>query len=179
MLVTHISAAVGALTWMGIEWMKSGKATIVGISTGMVAGLATITPASGTVGPAGAMLIGLLAGSVCFYATQMVKSYYEIDDSLDVFPVHGVGGMLGIIMLAIVGSPDGFLGSGASGISEDGVFAQLLLQLEGIFVIGLWTIVATYLILRSINMFTTIRVSDEAEEEGLDINEHNEHGYSL
>ena len=179
MLVTHISAAVGALTWMGIEWMKSGKATIVGISTGMVAGLATITPASGTVGPAGAMLIGLLAGSVCFYATQMVKSYYEIDDSLDVFPVHGVGGMLGIIMLAIVGSPDGFLGSGAAGISDDGVFAQLLLQLEGIFVIGLWTIVATYLILRSISMFTTIRVSDEAEEEGLDINEHNEHGYSL
>ena len=179
MLVTHISAAVGALTWMGIEWIKSGKATIVGISTGMVAGLATITPASGTVGPAGALLIGLLAGSVCFYATQMVKSYYEIDDSLDVFPVHGVGGMLGIVMLAIVGNPDGFLGSGAAGISEDGTFAQLLLQLEGIFVIGLWTIIATYIILRSINMFTTIRVSNEAEEEGLDINEHNEHGYSL
>ena len=179
MLVTHISAAVGALTWMGIEWIKSGKATIVGIATGMVAGLATITPASGTVGPAGALLIGLLAGSVCFYATQMVKSYYEIDDSLDVFPVHGVGGMLGIVMLAMVGNPDGFLGSGAAGISEDGAFAQLLLQLEGIFVIGLWTIIATYIILRSINMFTTIRVSNEAEEEGLDINEHNEHGYSL
>ena len=179
MLVTHISAAVGALTWMGIEWIKSGKATIVGIATGMVAGLATITPASGTVGPAGALFIGLLAGSVCFYATQMVKSYYEIDDSLDVFPVHGVGGMLGIVMLAIVGNPDGFLGSGAAGISEDGAFAQLLLQLEGIFVIGLWTIIATYIILRSINMFTTIRVSNEAEEEGLDINEHNEHGYSL
>ena len=179
MLVTHISASVGALTWMGIEWIKSGKATIVGIATGMVAGLATITPASGTVGPAGALLIGLLAGSVCFYATQMVKSYYEIDDSLDVFPVHGVGGMLGIVMLAIVGNPDGFLGSGAAGISEDGAFAQLLLQLEGIFVIGLWTIIATYIILRSINMFTTIRVSNEAEEEGLDINEHNEHGYSL
>ena len=109
----------------------------------------------------------------------MVKSYYEIDDSLDVFPVHGVGGMLGIVMLAIVGNPDGFLGSGAAGISEDGAFAQLLLQLEGIFVIGLWTIIATYIILRSINMFTTIRVSNEAEEEGLDINEHNEHGYSL
>ena len=179
MLVTHISAAVGALTWMGIEWIKSGKATIVGIATGMVAGLATITPASGTVGPAGALLIGLLAGSVCFYATQVVKSYYEVDDSLDVFPVHGVGGMLGIVMLAIVGNPDGFLGSGAAGISEDGTFAQLLLQLEGIFVIGLWTIIATYIILRSINMFTTIRVSNEAEEEGLDINEHNEHGYSL
>ena len=179
MLVTHISAAVGALTWMGIEWIKSGKATMVGIATGMVAGLATITPASGTVGPAGALLIGLLAGSVCFYATQMVKSYFEIDDSLDVFPVHGVGGMLGIIMLAFVGNPDGFLGSGAAGISEDGTVAQLMLQLEGIFVIGLWTIIATYIILRVLSMYTEIRVSNEAEEEGLDIHEHNEQGYSL
>ena len=179
MLVTHISAAVGALTWMGIEWIKSGKATMVGIATGMVAGLATITPASGTVGPAGAILIGLLAGSVCFYATQMVKYYFEIDDSLDVFPVHGVGGMLGIIMLAFVGNPDGFLGSGAAGISEDGAIAQLMLQLEGIFVIGLWTVIATYIILRVLSMYTEIRVSNEAEEEGLDIHEHNEQGYSL
>ncbi len=179
MLVTHISAAIGALTWMGIEWYRSGKATIVGISTGMVAGLATITPASGTVGPAGAMLIGLLAGSVCFYATQMVKSYFEIDDSLDVFPVHGVGGMLGIIMLAILGNPNGLLGSGASGISDDGMIAQLIIQIEGIFVIGVWTIIATYIILRVINVFTDIRVSNEAEEEGLDIHEHNETGYSL
>ena len=179
MLVTHISAAVGALTGMGIEWIKSGKATMVGIATGMVAGLATITPASGTVGPAGALLIGLLAGSVCFYATQMVKSYFEIDDSLDVFPVHGVGGMLGIIMLAFVGNPDGFLGSGAAGISEDGAIAQLMLQLEGIFVIGLWTVIATYIILRVLSMYTEIRVSNEAEEEGLDIHEHNEQGYSL
>ena len=179
MLVTHISASVGALTWMGIEWLKSGKTTIVGICTGMVAGLATITPASGTVGPAGALLIGFLAGSVCFYATQMVKSYFKIDDSLDVFPVHGVGGMLGIIMLAIVGNPDGFLGSGASGISENGMFAQLKLQLEGIFVIGVWTILATYAILKAINAFTSIRVSEEAESEGLDIHEHNENGYSL
>ena len=179
MLVTHISAAIGALTWMGIEWYRLGKATIVGISTGMVAGLATITPASGTVGPAGAMLIGLLAGSVCFYATQMVKSYFEIDDSLDVFPVHGVGGMLGIIMLAILGNPNGLLGSGASGISDDGMIAQLIIQIEGIFVIGVWTIIATYIILRVINVFTDIRVSNEAEEEGLDIHEHNETGYSL
>ena len=164
---------------MGIEWYRSGKATIVGISTGMVAGLATITPASGTVGPAGAMLIGLLAGSVCFYATQMVKSYFEIDDSLDVFPVHGVGGMLGIIMLAILGNPNGLLGSGASGISDDGMIAQLIIQIEGIFVIGVWTIIATYIILRVINVFTDIRVSNEAEEEGLDIHEHNETGYSL
>ena len=179
MLVTHISASVGALTWAAIEWIKSGKATTIGIATGMVAGLATITPASGTVGPAGAMLIGLFAGSVCFYATQIVKSYFQIDDSLDVFPVHGVGGMLGIIMLAIVGNPDGFLGSGADGISDEGAMAQLMVQLEGILIIGLWTIIITFIILKFINMFMDLRVSNEAEEEGLDIYEHNEQGYNL
>ena len=111
MLVTHISAAVGAFTWMGIEWIREGKTTIVGIATGMVAGLATITPASGTVGPEGALLIGLLAGSVCYFCTQAMKGIFGVDDSLDVFPVHGVGGMLGIIMLSLVGTQGGFLGS--------------------------------------------------------------------
>ena len=179
MLVTHISAAVGALTWMTIEWIKSGKATMIGIATGMVAGLATITPASGTVGPAGALLIGLLAGSVCFYATQIVKSYFEIDDSLDVFPVHGVGGMLGILMLALIGSPDGLFGSGAAGISESTILAQLIVQLKGIIVIALWTTIATYVILKVMSLFSSVRVSAEAEEEGLDVHEHNEQGYSL
>ena len=154
MLVTHISAAVGALSWMAIEWLKSGKSTIIGIATGMVAGLATITPASGTVGPAGALLIGLMAGVICFYATQAVKSYFKIDDSLDVFQVHGVGGMLGIIMLCFVGSPEGFLGSGSSGISEDGVFGQLMVQLEGIFIICLWTAIATLITLKLISFLT-------------------------
>ena len=179
MLVTHISAAVGAITWMAIEWIKSGKATMIGIATGMVSGLATITPASGTVGPAGAMLIGFMAGIVCFYATQLVKSYFKIDDSLDVFPVHGVGGILGIIMLCFVGNPDGFLGSGAAGISPDGAIAQLIIQLKGIFIICTWTAVTTYLILKAINVFMDIRVSSDDEEEGLDISEHNEQGYSL
>ena len=179
MLVTHISAATGAITWMAIEWIKSGKATMIGIATGMVAGLATITPASGTVGPAGALLIGSMAGVVCFYATQLVKSYFKIDDSLDVFPVHGVGGILGIIMLCFVGNPDGFLGSGAAGISADGAIAQLIIQLKGIFIICTWTAITTYLILKAINFFTDIRVSSDDEEEGLDISEHNEHGYSL
>ena len=179
MLVTHISASVAALTWMTIEWVKSGKATMIGIATGMVAGLATITPASGTVGPSGALLIGLLAGSVCFYATQLLKAYFKIDDSLDVFPVHGVGGILGIIMLALVGNPEGFLGSGAAGISEEGALAQLMLQLEGVIIISAWTVIATYIILKVIGSFTDIRVSEEGEEEGLDIFEHNEQGYSL
>jgi Amt family ammonium transporter len=179
MLVTHISAAMGALTWVSIEWIKSGKATMIGIATGMVSGLATITPASGTVGPAGAILIGFMAGLVCFYATQAVKSYFKIDDSLDVFPVHGVGGILGIIMLCFVGNPDGFLGSGAAGISENGFMAQLMIQLEGILIICAWTGVATYLILKAINIFVDVRVSSEDEDIGLDVSEHNEQGYSL
>ncbi len=179
MLVTHISAAVGALTWMSIEWIKQGKATIIGIATGMVAGLATITPAAGTVGPGGALLIGLMAGLVCFYATQAIKGFFNIDDSLDVFPVHGVGGILGIVMLSFVGSPDGFLGSGASGIADGGPIAQLKIQLLGVLVIAVWTALATYIIIKLIKIFTDIRVSEEAEMEGVDVNEHNEQGYSF
>ena len=179
MLVTHISAAVGALTWMGIEWFKQGKATMIGIATGMVAGLATITPAAGTVGPGGALLIGLMAGFICFYVTQTIKSYFQIDDSLDVFPVHGVGGILGIIMLSFVGSPDGFLGSGSSGIAEGGPLVQLQIQLYGVALIAVWTAVVTYMIIKAITAFTDIRVSTDAEAEGVDINEHNEQGYSF
>ncbi|MDB4591703.1 ammonium transporter [Gammaproteobacteria bacterium] len=178
MLVTHISAAIGALTWMGIEWVKSGKATMIGIATGMVAGLATITPASGTVGPAGAMLIGLLAGSICFYATQLIKSGLKIDDSLDVFPVHGVGGILGIVMLSLIGNPDGFLGSGSTGF-DNSTIDQLFIQVQGIFIICAWTAVATYIILKVLNIFVDLRVSQEEEDEGLDISLHNEQGYNL
>jgi len=178
MLVTHISAAIGALTWMAIEWVKSGKATMIGVATGMVAGLATITPASGTVGPAGAMLIGLLAGSVCFYATQIIKSTLKIDDSLDVFPVHGIGGILGILMLSLVGKPEGFAGSGSSGF-DNTALSQLLIQAEGIIIICIWTAITTYIILKTLNIFVDLRVSREEEEEGLDISLHNEQGYNL
>ena len=176
-LVTHISAAVGALTWMSVEWIKTGKPTVVGIATGMVAGLATITPASGTVGPQGALLIGLLAGIVCFYATQMIKSYFKIDDSLDVFPVHGVGGILGILMLALVGKPEGFLGAGASGFDASSL-SQFIIQLQGVVVICLWTLVFSWIALKATSLVTNLRVSDESEYEGLDITEHNESGYS-
>ncbi len=179
MLVTHISAALGALTWMALEWMKQGKPTVVGIATGMVAGLATITPAAGTVGPEGALLIGLLAGSVCYYATQAVKGVFGIDDSLDVFPVHGVGGMLGIILLSFVGTPGGFLGSGASGIAEGGPMVQLVIQLKGILVIGLWTAVVSWVILKLVGLVTDLRVSEESENEGLDVTEHEERSYDL
>ena len=179
MLVTHISAAVGAFTWMALEWIKQGKPTVVGIATGMVAGLATITPAAGTVGPEGALLIGLMAGIVCYYATQAIKGVFNIDDSLDVFPVHGVGGMLGIILISFVGTPGGFLGSGASGIADGGPMVQLVIQLKGILVIGLWTAVASWVILKLVGLVTDLRVSEESENEGLDVTEHEERSYDL
>ena len=177
MLVTHISAATGALTWMGIEWIKQGKPTVIGIATGMVAGLATITPAAGVVGPEGALLIGFMAGIICFYATQAVKGVFGIDDSLDVFPVHGVGGVLGILMLSFVGVQGGFLGSSAGGdfVSMD----QFVIQLKGIAVIGLWTAIASWVILRIVGLVTDLRVSDEEEYEGLDVTEHEERSYDL
>ena len=177
MLVTHISAATAALTWMAIEWIKGGKPTIVGIATGMVAGLATITPAAGSVGPEGALLIGLMAGSICFYATQLVKGVFGIDDSLDVFPVHGVGGIIGIIMVSFVGVQGGFLGSSAG---ETWIpMEQFLIQLKGIVVIGAWTALASWILLKLIGMVTPLRVSEEDELQGLDVTEHEERSYDL
>ncbi|GIS33324.1 MAG: ammonium transporter [Gammaproteobacteria bacterium] len=177
MLVTHISAATGALTWMAIEWIKGGKPTIVGIATGMVAGLATITPAAGSVGPEGAILIGLMAGSICFYATQAVKGIFGVDDSLDVFPVHGVGGIIGIIMVSFVGVQGGFLGSSAG---ETWVpMQQFVVQLKGILVIGLWTAVVSWIILKVVGSLMPLRVTEEEEYEGLDVTEHEERSYDL
>ena len=175
MLVSHISAALAALTWMSIEWIKQGKPTVIGIVTGMVAGLATITPAAGTVGPQGALLIGIAAGLVCFYATQLIKSVLRIDDSLDVFPVHGVGGMLGIILLSLFGDPNGLLGRGASGIAE----GQLQIQLFGIGFIFIWTAIATWVILKILSKTVGLRVDDETESQGLDRMSHGERGYNI
>jgi Amt family ammonium transporter len=177
MLVTHISAATAALTWMTIEWLKQGKPTVIGIATGMVAGLATITPAAGSVGPEGALLIGFMAGLICFYATQAVKGVFGIDDSLDVFPVHGIGGMIGIIMVSFVGVQGGFLGSSAG---ETWVpIQQFLVQLKGIAVIGVWTAVASWIILKIVGLVTDLRVTEEEELQGLDVTEHEERSYDL
>ena len=162
---------------MLVEWLKTGKPTVVGIATGMVAGLATITPAAGTVGPEGALLIGFLAGVVCFYSTQLIKSVLKIDDSLDVFPVHGVGGIIGIIMVSFLGVQGGFLGSSAG--EEWVTTEQFLIQIKGIFVIGIWTAIATWIILKVLGSFTPLRVSEEEEYEGLDVVEHEERSYDL
>ena len=175
-LVTHISAATGAFTWMMIEWIKFGKPSALGIVTGMVAGLGTITPASGYVGPMAALLIGLSAGIVCFIATLFIKQRLRIDDSLDVFPVHGVGGILGTLFAGIfVASEFGGVGY-AEGMTMG---SQLFVQTVGVVATLLWTAIVTFLILKLVDVFITLRVSEEDETEGLDLVSHEEKGYSL
>ncbi len=181
MLVTHISAATGAITWMCYEWKKYGKPTALGSVTGMVAGLGTITPASGFVGPAGALVIGFLAGIVCFNATLMIKQKFKIDDSLDVFPVHGVGGILGTFLAGIFASTQLGIFSGqgfADGIES--MSAQIGVQLVGIVSTFVYTAIATFLIFKVVGMITNgVRVSDDEESQGLDLVDHNERGYEL
>jgi len=179
MLVTHLSAAAGAMTWMFYEWIKFGKPTALGGITGMVAGLGTITPASGFVGPAGALVIGVSAGIVCFNATQLIKRVWKIDDSLDVFPVHGVGGMLGTLLAGVFASTELGLFSG-QGFAEgiDSMGQQLGVQLTGIVATVAYTAIATFVILKVVGVLTGgLRVSAEEESQGLDISSHEERGY--
>jgi Amt family ammonium transporter len=179
MLVTHLSAAAGALSWLTIEWVKYGKPSALGAVTGMVAGLGTITPASGFVGPAAAIVIGLTAGCVCFYATLTLKQKLKIDDSLDVFPVHGVGGILGTLAAGIFASSELGIFSG-QGLAEGVTIGQqVMVQLCGIFAVGLYTALATWLILKGIELVMPLRVTDEEENEGLDVVLHNESGYDF
>ena len=180
MLVTHLSAACGSLAWMTMEWLRHGKPSVLGIVTGMVAGLGTITPASGSVGPAGAVVIGLSAGVICYFATITLKNRLGVDDSLDVFPVHGVGGMLGLLMAGIFCSPSLGLFSG-NGFSDgiDGIGGQLGVQLTGIVATFVYTAVISWILLRVVNVFVPLRVDQEDETAGLDIVLHDERGYDL
>jgi Amt family ammonium transporter len=176
MLVTHVGAAAGATAWMSLEWFKFGKPSVLGIVTGMVAGLGTITPASGFVGPMGALVIGLVAGVVCFFATQFIKRKLKIDDSLDVFPVHGVGGFTGLLLTAVF-SAAAFDGLGLpDGVS---IGQQLMTQIIGAVATLVWSGVATFVILKLVNLVSPLRVSAEQENEGLDLVLHEERGYSL
>ncbi len=176
MLVTHTSAAVASLTWMACEWIKVGKPSVLGIVTGMVAGLATITPASGYVGPLGALVIGLAAGSGCFFATQFMKRTLKIDDSLDVFPVHGVGGMIGLLLTGIF-SAQSWGGVGLDeGVSMGG---HIWIQLIGIIATVIWCGIASFVLLKIIDAVVPLRVSAEEETEGLDLVLHEESGYNL
>ncbi len=180
MLVTHLSAACGALAWMAMEWIRHGKPSVLGIVTGMVAGLGTITPASGSVGPAAAVVIGLTAGVVCYFATNYLKNALKIDDSLDVFPVHGVGGILGTLLAGVFCSQQLgiFSGNGFSdGITSIG--GQLMVQATGVLATFAYTAVATFIILKLVDMMVGLRVDGDEETQGLDLVLHDERGYDL
>jgi ammonium transporter, Amt family len=174
MLATHIGAASGALTWMFIEWLRYGKPSVLGIVTGMVAGLGTITPASGFVGPFGALVIGVAAGFVCFYATQIVKRKLIIDDSLDVFPVHGIGGITGSLLTGV------FAASSLGGIGlAEGVtmLHQVGVQAVAIIVTIAWSALFSYIILKCLDRCIGLRVTVDEEVQGLDTVLHEETGY--
>ena len=173
MLVTHIGAAAGSLSWMFREWMKQGKPSVLGIVTGMVAGLGTITPASGFVGPMGALIIGISAGLVCYEATQYIKKILLIDDSLDVFPVHGVGGILGTLLTGV------FAASTYGGVGlENSISEQVTIQFIGVVFTIIWCGIFTYIALKVTNSLVGLRISDENEETGIDLTEHGEKGYN-
>lgn len=174
--VTHISAAAGALVWMSAEWIRFGKPSVLGAVTGMVAGLATITPASGYVGPAGALIIGIAAGVVCFAATNFLKRTLKIDDSLDVFPVHGVGGLVGLILTGLFASNALGVFSGQHDIV---IGNQLGIQAIGALATLAYTAVFTWIILKVVDMVVGNRVAEDEETEGLDLTQHEERGYDL
>ena len=179
MLVTHISAAAGSLAWMMMEWTKHGKPSVLGIVTGMVAGLGTITPASGFVGPAGALIIGLSAGVICYYATQAIKQRFKIDDSLDVFPVHGVGGMLGTLLAGVFASDALGIFSGQGYNEGMNMASQVSVQLVGIIATFAYTAIVSYILLKLVDKLLVLRVDEEDEVRGLDLVEHDERGYDL
>ncbi len=173
---THVAASVAALAWLLIERIKVGKSTAVGFATGALAGLATITPAAGTVGPGGAVIIGALAGIVCFWFVGLIKGTLKIDDSLDVFAVHGVGGMMGSLLLAVFAS-EGF---GGVGYAEGaGMASQLWVQLKGVAIVAVYSAVVTLIIGYMVSMVLPMRVSEDQERDGLDIASHGERAWDL
>lgn len=180
MLVTHLSASAGSLAWMTMEWIKHGKPSVLGMVTGMVAGLGTITPAAGSVGPAGALVIGLSAGVVCYYATIFIKQRLKIDDSLDVFPVHGVGGILGTLLAAVFCSPalGVFSGNGFTGDATS-IAGQLAIQATGVVATFVYAAIVSYVLLKLVDKFIGLRVAEEEEIQGLDLVLHDERGYDL
>ena len=174
MLVTHLSASTAALTWAVVEKMKTGKSGLVGIVTGMIAGMATITPASGAVGPMGAILLGFLAGVICYFMCGVVRNGLKVDDSLDVFAVHGVGGILGTLLAAVLGHRmfGGVLG-------EFNIGSQLLVQVQSLAIAILWSVIGTVVIVFIVRAVTGLRVSEDDEQRGLDQAEHGETAYTL
>ena len=172
-VVTQISAATAALTWMFIEWFKHGKPSVLGIVTGSIAGLAAITPASGVVGPQGALIIGLVSGFICWYASTAIKAKFGYDDSLDVFGVHGVGGFIGTLLLAFLGAKDALDGRG-----DFVAGSQFVVQLKAALAVGTYTFVVTWVILKVVDAMVGLRVDEQNENSGLDVSAHGEAGYN-
>jgi len=173
-LVTHISASVASLVWMAIEWVKFGRPSLVGMVTGMVAGLATVTPASGFIGVPGGIILGLAGGYLCYVAVDIIRNRLHIDDSLDVFAVHGVGGIIGSLLVAVLAT-DSFSGLGlADGMTITG---QLSVQAISVIITVLWTAIASFIILKLISVTIGLRVDEQVEIEGLDLSQHGERGY--
>ncbi len=174
MLVTHLSAAVASLVWLVIEAIRFGKPSLVGFVTGTIAGLATITPASGFVGPLGGILLGLIGGVLCYVAVDVVKRMMKIDDSLDVLAVHGVGGATGTLLVAFLAALPG--GTGVN--LEAGAFSQFIVQLTGVAVTVVWSALATFVIVKLVGLTIGLRVSEDDEIEGLDFTAHGEKAYN-
>ena len=176
MLVTQISTATAAITWMFIEWGKHGKPSALGIVTGAVAGLVAITPASGSVGPIGALVIGLVAGAVCFWGATTLKSQLGYDDSLDAFGVHGIGGIVGALLTGIFVAK----GLGGNGLAEGMTIGkQVLAQFLSIIITIVWSGVLSFIILKIVDATVGLRVEEDEERQGLDLSQHNERGYNL
>ena len=174
-LVTHISASVASMVWIAIEWMRFGKPSLVGVVTGAIAGLASITPASGFVGPLGAVLIGLISGYLCYEAVGLIKNKFKIDDSLDVFAVHGLGGTIGILLLPLLISEN----FGGIGYGETNFSSFMTAQVIGVLAVLIFTFIVSYLIAIFVKGMVGIRVSDDDMEAGLDISSHGQSGYKL
>lgn len=176
MLTTHIAATAGALVWMAVEWMRFGRPTLLGVVTGMIAGLGIISPAAGFVGPLGALLMGVMAGLICFFAIHWIKRKLVIDDALDVFPVHGIGGMIGSLLTAPLAAE----ALGGSGLPTGlGVWQQTGVQAGGVGVALLWSGAVSYVVLKFIGRLNGLRVTADEETEGLDLGSHNGKGYHL
>ena len=174
MLVTQIATAAAALAWMFAEWLTHGKPSALGIASGVVAGLVAITPAAGTAGPAGALVIGLVSGVVCFFCATSLKRKLGYDDSLDAFGVHGVGGIVGAILTGAFAAP------ALGGFGEvENIGLQLWIQLKGVLFTVVYTAIVTFVILKVVDMVVGLRVSEEQETVGLDLSEHNKRGYNL
>ncbi|NLR38252.1 ammonium transporter [Novosphingobium sp. ERW19] len=173
---THLAACVAALVWIGIEKLSVGKATSVGFATGAIAGLATVTPAAGFIAPGSAMLFGIVAAAVCYPMIQLVKQRLQIDDSLDVFAVHGVGGMIGSLLLAVFISPS----FGGTGFAEGMTLGrQIVAQVAGVGIVAVWSGIATVVCSLMVSMVIPMRVSEDEEREGLDITSHGERAWEF